>query len=158
MINVPGLNFSYKPFFMWFSYGYSNKELDLHSKYWLKYLDSVVLFTHTHTHTHTHTRLVWLSFCYIPIEKIMRNVTFLLACEGWRFWCLPPVWNLRAVSLIPLFCISSLVLALSLFLSCPFLLLALFSYFFFPKSPFFLKVGSFVWLYIFFWAVRRWVL
>ena len=29
---------------------------------------------------------------------------------GWQFWCLSPVWNLRAVNLILLFYISSLVL------------------------------------------------
>ena len=32
--------------------------------------------------------------------------------EAGDFWCLPPVWNLRALSLFPLFYISSLVLLL----------------------------------------------
>ena len=57
-----------------------------------------------------------------------------------RDFCLPPVWNLRAVILIPLFYIYLLFLffclVLSLFLSYPFLLLANSPDFFFPKPSF----------------------
>ena len=55
------------------------------------------------------------------------------------FWCLPPIWNLRALSLIPLFNISSFVLfclVLLLFQSYFFLLLVHSPDFFFPKPPF----------------------
>ena len=57
---------------------------------------------------------------------------------GQRLWCLPPVWNLRAVILIQLLYICSLVpsfLALSVY-SYPFLLLAHSPDPFFPKSSF----------------------
>ena len=60
--------------------------------------------------------------------------------KGGRIFLMsPPVWKLRAVSLSPLFYISSFVLlpsVLLLFLSYPFLLLAHSSDFFFPKPPF----------------------
>ena len=79
-------------------------------------------------------------------------------------WCLPPVWTLRAVSLIPLlYYILSLLffcLVLSLFLSYknPFLLVA-HSPDLFPWTSIFWKVGSFVWLLSFLrGVVRRWVL
>ena len=60
----------------------------------------------------------------------------------------PPVWNLRALSFIPLFYVSPLLffcLVLSLFLCYPFLLLAHSPDLFFPKSPF-SESHSFVWL------------
>ena len=53
--------------------------------------------------------------------------------EAGDLWCLPPIWNLRAVGLISLFYIYLLLffcLVLSLFLSYPFLLLAHFPDFF----------------------------
>ena len=61
------------------------------------------------------------------------------------FLCLSPVWNLWATSLIPLFCISSLILlpshvALSVWSLSAF---GLFSWFFFPKPHFFPKVRLF---------------
>ena len=62
---------------------------------------------------------------------------------------LPPVWNLRAVSLIPLFCISSLVLLPSP-VTYPVLLLAHSADLFFTKLPFSERVGSFLWLLSFF--------
>ena len=71
--------------------------------------------------------------------------------EAGDFWCLLPVWNLRAFSLILLFYISSFVflpIILLLFLSYLFLLLAYSPDFFFPKPPFF-EWSSFVWLLFF---------
>ena len=55
------------------------------------------------------------------------------------FWCLPPVWNLRVVSVWSLAYISPLLcfcLVLLLFLSCLFLLLSHSPDLFFPKPPF----------------------
>ena len=82
---------------------------------------------------------------------------------GRGFLMSPPVRNLRAVSLIPLFynyvlsCSSALVLLL--FLSCPFLLLVHSPDLFFPKPPSpksRLFCVAFV-VFLFVWAVRRWV-
>ena len=58
---------------------------------------------------------------------------------GWGFWGNPPVWNLRAVSLIPFFYISPhlfFCLVLSLVLFYPFLLLAYSPDPFSSKPPF----------------------
>ena len=75
-------------------------------------------------------------FTRTPKERHAAN-TELVASPG-EFWCLPPVWNLRAFSLISLFYISSFNLlpcpvALSVF---PFLLLAHSPDLFSPKPPF----------------------
>ena len=69
--------------------------------------------------------------CFVFFSKWIRGI-FCCYVEiwkgGWRFWCLPPCLNLRAVSLIPLFCMISpllfFCLVLLLFLSDPFVLLA----------------------------------
>ena len=80
------------------------------------------------THGQTHRRL-----CVCLSEWPRR--------EAGDFFWLPPVWNLRAVSLIPLFYnnnynIFYFCLVLLLFLSNHVLLLAQFSSLFPPKSPF----------------------
>ena len=74
---------------------------------------------------------------------------------------LPPVWNLRAVSLIPLFYISSLVLlpspvalTLTLFCFCPILLTTFSLNLIFPKGRLFCVALVF----LFVWAFTRWVL
>ena len=85
-----------------------------------------------------------------PIYRLKSLLLHRMAPPSGIYDVSPPVWNLRAVSLISLFYISPLLffcLVLLLFVSNPFLLLAHSLDFFFLKSPFSeAKVGSFVWL------------
>ena len=99
---------------------------------------------------------LWLVFVYGAHSCIFGT----LKGRAGDSWCLPlseisrlSVWSHFSISPLLFFC-----LALSLFLSDPFLLLAHSSDLFFPKPPFFRKVGSFVWLLFSCWAVRGWVL
>ena len=87
-----------------------------------------------------------IAHCFVHLVQFKNRSYFNLVCvlpppKGGKgiYDVSPPVWNLRAASLIPLIYISSLVLlpiVLSLFLSYPFLLLAYSLDLLFPKHPF----------------------
>ena len=93
------------------------------------------------------SELVWISILFCVCVCVWRE-----ACDSGVF---PPVWNLGAVGLIPLFYISSVVLLPSLValsLSYPFLLLIHSPCLFFPKGrPYCVAL-------LFFGAIRRRVL
>ena len=105
----------------------------------------------------------WAFLIYPPCMEsqgcplISHSICSFLPKGGRWFWCLPPVWNLRAVSLIPFYCIFFLVLpSLVAFSVLSFSTFVPFSWPLFSQTSIFWKVSSFVWLV--FWAVWSWVL
>ena len=81
-------------------------------------------------------KVLMVIFCLVQHEHFLNGCSVHPPKGGRQIWCLPPVWNLRAVSLIPLFYISCLVLLLSLYLSYPSMLLAHSPGLFSHKHPF----------------------
>ena len=120
--------------------------------------ESYKYIIHTHSHTHMHAYLL----CMHTLQCIHVQYALYTHCNAYSihdtFHHTADVWNRRAFSLIPLFYMSFVLLPSPAALSVwPFSALGPFSWFLFPETSIFRKVGSFVWLFCCCWAVKRWV-